>query len=495
MLMTRSPSGATLDQLLGALTPAEGRELDALLAPPLRFRDFVARVAPHYRHRPHCVYLMDVLQRVADGDLTRLMVVLPPRHGKSETISRLFPAYLLYRQPRGWVALSSYGAHLAELHARHARDYYLAAAGTLSRDARAVQLWETGHGGGMWASGVGGAATGKGYSLCGIVDDPLKDAEEAQSLLVRDRHRDWWRSVWDARRDVDTAPQIIAMTRWDPDDLMGWQLFEEQATPQGWTIVDLPVIAGAADPLKAPQTCTVLPDYRAVGEVLCAEVKSLADARDTIAKAGMYWGPTVWLGRPRPREGAIFKRAWFEIVDVPPARGLDARAWDKAATDGDGNWTVGVKMRRVGGMYYVLDVCRGQWGPGDRDAIVRQTAMLDGTEVRVRGPQDPGAAGKTDAAAFARLLSGFSVRSVPVSGSKLLRADPLAAQAQAGNVKLVRGDWNAGFLDELCNFLGRGDEQDDQVDAAADAFTELAALSVPEAAPLSLTRPSAWRGR
>lgn len=160
-------------------------------------------------------------------------------------------------------------------------------------------------------------------------------------------------------------------------------------------------------------------------------------------------------------------------MDAAPA-GLPAvRAWDLGATEGDGDPTAGVKMEGPDseGIFYISDVARGQWGTDTRNKMIRQTAELDGKGVRIHGPQDPAAAGKDAAIYFVRLLSGFTVRTEPVSGNKVLRADPFSSQVNAGNVRLVRGAWNKAFIEELRVFPGG--KNDDQVDGASDAFTEL----------------------
>src|SRR5690606_21222806 len=117
----------------------------------LSYRDFVSLVNPRFRWYRHAEALAAVLQRVADGEVSRLMVFMPPRHGKSEEVSRLFPAYYLLRHPAHWVGLSSYAADLAYTFSRAARDNYQRAGGAVRRDAAGVTHWETGGGGGMWA--------------------------------------------------------------------------------------------------------------------------------------------------------------------------------------------------------------------------------------------------------------------------------------------------------------------------------------------------------
>lgn len=130
----------------------------------LSFREFVDKVYPRYQWYKHCEVLGNVLQRVADGELKRVLIFAPPRHGKSQLATRLFPAYYLYRHPEKWVGINSYGADLAHTFSRAARDAYHDAGGQMRDDSSAVKHWELPEGGGCWAAGVGGPITGKGFS-------------------------------------------------------------------------------------------------------------------------------------------------------------------------------------------------------------------------------------------------------------------------------------------------------------------------------------------
>ena len=189
-----------------------------MAATPNSFMHFIRQVNPRYHFYPHVQRLLRVLDRVLDGSINRLMVFMPPRHFKSETISRLFSAYYLLRYPYRWVGLSSYGADLAYSLSRNARTNYVAAGGEL-RQAKAMRQWESYGGGGMWAAGVGGAATGKGFDL-GIIDDPLKNAEEAASETIRAKQKDWYRSVFTTRQAPDAAIIIIQCMTGDTPVLM-----------------------------------------------------------------------------------------------------------------------------------------------------------------------------------------------------------------------------------------------------------------------------------
>lgn len=182
----------------------------------------------------------------------------------------------------------------------------------------------------------------------------------------------------------------------------------------------------------------------------------------------------------RPSAGMYFRRSDFEIVDVAPACDKWARGWDQAATkkkgaSDDPDWTVGVRMGKMrDGRYVISHVERFRENPSVVDRRIKNTATADGYDVTVRLAQDPGQAGKSQAAAQTKMLAGFIVKAQSVTGDKATRAKPLSSQVEAGNVLLVRGAWNEAFLQELDNFTGTDEGgHDDQVDAAADAFDEL----------------------
>jgi predicted phage terminase large subunit-like protein len=177
-----------------------------------------------------------------------------------------------------------------------------------------------------------------------------------------------------------------------------------------------------------------------------------------------------WHVRPM---GGIFRREWFYIVDEYP-RGIPmARYWDLAASEragSDPDWTVGLLMARTSeGIYYVIDVKRIRGTPQAVESLIKQTAELDGRAVSIEMEQEPGASGKTVIDYYRRkVLSGYNFRPRRPSGNKRVRAGPVSSQAEAGNVKLVRGRWNAAFLDEL-EIFDQG-AHDDQVDALSGAF-------------------------
>lgn len=177
-------------------------------------------------------------------------------------------------------------------------------------------------------------------------------------------------------------------------------------------------------------------------------------------------------------EGALAERGWFPIVDAAPADMQWVRAWDFAATEkslssNDPDYTAGVKMGKAGNAFYVGHVVHQRSGPGAVEDLVLQTANADGKDVQIVMEQEPGSAGKLFTSALVRKLAGWPITAKPATGDKVTRAMPWLAQAQAGNVRLVRGAWMANWLDEVAAFpVGA---HDDQVDAVSGAFRKLTA--------------------
>jgi predicted phage terminase large subunit-like protein len=440
------------------------------------FRSFIGKVKREFVFYEHCDLLADVLQRVANGSVKRLLVQLPPRHSKSEMVSRLFSSYYLKKNPSHFVGISSYSAELSYTLSRASRENYLESGGTVKDDVASVKHWETPQGGGVWSAGVGGSITGKGFHL-GIIDDPIKNAEEAASDLIREKQREWYSSTFYTRAEPNAAI-IIIQTRWHEDDLTGWLLSEETGdTPEGWHIVCLPALSDEL-PLF-PSSCEIVEDFREThGLALCPERYDEIKLAQIRSRIGAYHFESLYQQTPTSKQGLFFDVSKLEIVNAAPVQAVRWRGWDKAATEGDGDFTAGVKLAKTpDGIVYIEDVVRGQFGTSRRDATIRHTTELDGIPVKVIGEQEPGSGGKESAENFIRLLSGFSVRTERATGSKELRADPFSSQLNAGNVKLVRGDWNREFIDELRTFP-KG-KHDDQIDAVSLAFNAANQPTIP----------------
>jgi len=174
----------------------------------------------------------------------------------------------------------------------------------------------------------------------------------------------------------------------------------------------------------------------------------------------------------------LFRREWFEIVPESPAEAERVRYWDCASTTeaeaDDPDWTIGCRMAQKDGVYYIEDVKRARITPHAVERLVRQTAQLDSLAVRVGMEEEPGSSGKAIIDHYQRnVLRGFAFKGYRSTGTKTIRATPLAIAAEAGNVKLVEGPWVGDFLDELEAAQGH----DDQQDAAAGAFEMLQSVS------------------
>lgn len=430
---------------------------------------FVALANDNFKFYNHCDKLAEVLERVASGELKRVLIQLPPRHSKSELVSRLFTAYYLLKNPTHFVGINSYSAELAYTLSRASRENFIRCGGQVKDDVAAVKHWETVQGGGLWAAGVGGSITGKGFHL-GIIDDPLKNAEEAASAVIREKHKEWYSSTFYTRQEPNAAI-IVIQTRWNEDDLTGWLLSEETQgeQPENWHIVCLPAIY--EEPQHFPDSCTAAKDYRQHGDALCEERYDADKLAKIRSRIGEYHFGALYQQRPTPRQGLFFHVDHLTIVDAVPSNVRRARGWDKAATAGGGDYTASVKMGTADGIFYIEDVTRGQWDTAARDRHIRQTAELDGRNCKQKGEQEPGSGGKESAQNFIRLLAGFPVSTEPSTANKAERADPLSSQINAGNVRIVKGDWNKAFIEELRSFPHG--KHDDQVDAASLAFNEL----------------------
>jgi predicted phage terminase large subunit-like protein len=429
------------------------------------------------RSPPHLTLLNKKLTDVAAGRIDRLLVLMPPRHGKSLLTSHYFPAWLIGNRPDARVILASYEADFAGSWGRAARDTLLLACQEglfpdteIRRDTLAARRWETTAGGGMICAGVGGAITGRGANVF-LIDDPVKNQEEALSPTYRERAWDWYNSTATTRLEPGAAV-ILIMTRWHQADLGGRILSPEFSDPDEiacWDVVSLPAIAKEADPLG-----------RRPGEPLWPwrYSKEALDRRKR--QIGSYWWGALYEQEPTVREGGLFSESWFEVVDVDDLPEMEqlVRFWDLAATEktrkGDPDFTAGALVGRSNGLFYVLDMKRFQLSSGKVEKRVKDTALTDGPGVAIIMEQEPGSSGKTVVDSYAHdVLQGFDFRGQPSTGSKEVRADPLARAAERGDIKVLRASWTHAFLEEFGGF-GAGAAHDDQVDATSGAFNELA---------------------
>jgi predicted phage terminase large subunit-like protein len=458
-------------------------ELDRALGVRVEsFREFIARTDPGYIFADHLEELIQACQDIADGELSRLIVEIPVRHGKSKTITQLFPAYFLSRY--GWltVAVASYGDTLSLDHARKAKAAFEAQGGRLAGDAKSVRHWYTVDGGSMWATSINGGGTGKPLDL-GIIDDPLKNKADSRSATIKRAVTDFYDAVFSTRQNTADAALIVTAARWANDDLIGTLLSregDEDTEPEGWRVIHLPAIAQGTPPAY-PKTVTVVPDRRAPGEPLWPERWPLARLLRWQKKKPEDFS-ALFQQRPTSREGTFFKWDWFKRVPQPHAVAFRVRYWDTAGTEGAGDFTAGVLVAYRPGApieYLIEDVVRGQWAPARRNYHIVETAKRDAAKFGRHGfavwiEKEAGVGGADRTADITRGLAGFRVFTEPATGDKGLRAEPLAGQAQNGNVGIVDAPWNEAFLEELCAFephMTGG--HDDQVDGASGGFNRV----------------------
>lgn len=397
----------------------------------------------------------------------RLILSVSVRHGKSEFASKWLPAWYLGTHPDKRVILAGHEADFAMSWGRQARDI-LTEHGDLfgvevSRASSSASRWDLSspHRGGMLTVGVGGSPIGRGADLC-VVDDPIKSYADAMSPLVRKRVQDWWTGTMVSRIEPGGAV-ILIMARWHEDDLAGFLLREE---PDEWTELRLPAVADEEGDALG----------REIGEPLWPERFSADELARRKASTSLSLGEAVWLSqyqqRPTTPTGGIFPMAKWQLVDHAPMVSSWVRAWDLAATEGGGDYTVGALIGRCDdGRTIVADVVRGQWGAHDVRTRLADTAAIDPVGTTIVLPQDPGQAGKAQAQQYAAMLAGYDVRIEPQTGSKEVRATGWAAQQQAGNVALTAGSWRDVLIAEHQGFP-RG-THDDVVDACSSAFNAL----------------------
>ena len=414
--------------------------------------------------------------------IQNLLINVPPGTAKSRIVSVFTPAWMWLHEPSWSAIFLSANPRVALRDSMYCRQVlesewyqeWFTPEWKLRADANGKELYRNTAGGYRQALGWNSKITGdRAHAL--FVDDP-HDADEIKSDVMREGVLQRWDDAIANRvNDLRSSLRVGIMQRLHELDWSGHVLKQGM-----WNHLCLPMEYEAERACKCPECMageTVIGwrDPRTQeGELLFPQ----RFPRNVLAGELIRLTPVGYAGqmqqRPAPKEGSFFKISKFEIIPATPANLVATwRAWDMAATEGSGAYTVGVKFGVDGaGVYYVLDVKRGQWGTDTRNKMIRQTAELDGKSVKVRGPQDPGAAGKDAALAFVRLLAGFTAKTEPVSGDKVTRADPYSAQVNVGNVKLVQGDWNTAFIEE--HRLFPNGTYKDQVDAAADGFTECA---------------------
>jgi predicted phage terminase large subunit-like protein len=436
-----------------------------------------------YIHGWHIDAICEHLEAVTYGRISRLLINIPPGTMKSLIVSVFWPAWEWGPAGMPWMRYltTSYSENYVKRDSRRMRDlvqsdWYQDLWGKEVELTRVAEMsfanTATGFREGVPFASLTG---GRGHRV--IIDDP-HSTETAESEAERNRTTRIFRESVPSRLvDPRTSAIVVIMQRLHAEDVSGQIL----SLKLGYEHLMLPM---EFEPERRCSTSIGFRDPRTYdGELLFPE----RFPREVVERDKIPMGSIAVAGqfqqRPTPREGGLFKRHWFDFVAVVPALPLiRCRGWDLAASKvkqgRQPDWTAGVLLAWASGVFYVENCARMRGSAAEVEKLIKHTAQQDGQLTRIRLPQDPGQAGKSQAGSYVKLLAGYTVIVKPVTGSKETRASPAAAQAEAGNVKIVRTGnpardaWIEPFLDEVCLFPGG--TFDDQVDGFADALNELA---------------------
>ena len=472
-----SPSSAELSQIQRQLGTHAAWWRGSLVAKmtPAAFAQKASRgrwqLARHLEMLDRC--LMDLTA----GRAPRLMTLMPPRHGKSEMISKYFPAWFLGVYPDKRIILSGHQAEFAASWGRKVRDL-LDEVGAklfgirLRRDSSAADRWDlAGREGGMVTAGVGGPITGRGADLL-IIDDPVKNAEQAHSQTFRDKVWDWYLSTAYTRLEPD-GRVVLVQTRWHEDDLAGRLLAQaSQSAPaaESWYVLQLPALAEVNDPLE-----------RQPGEALWPDRFDVPALQQRQRALGSYWFSAMYQQRPTPPEGAIFRKTWFRywasqdeffLLDGHAVRRDDC--WRFGSVDlalserTNADYTVIASWAvTAGGELILLDLIRDRLSAPKIVPLIRRTMArfsLDYVAIERVAIQE--------AIVQQARRAGLSIRPVRPQGDKISRAGAASVRFEAGCVYFPRAaTWLDDLEAELLHFpVGA---HDDQVDAVSYACLEV----------------------
>ncbi len=432
-----------------------------------------------YRDGWHIDAMSEHLQAVASGEITRLVINVPPGTMKSSTVCVFFPAWLWgpHGKPNRRFIGASHELTNATRDNRNTRrlveSEWFQERWPITLIKNTDNLFENTSRGFRQSVPVASMTGKRGHVVAW--DDPLSP-ENANSAADR-------KSV--LRILTETLPGrfvnpissgfILVMQRLHQDDPSGYVL----ANDLGYEHLMLPM---EFEPGRRCRTKIGFVDPRTEeGELLAPDRFPRHVVERDKKVMGQYGTAGQFQQRPAPRDGGLFKRSDFEIIGAAPPGCRWVRGWDVAASvQATSAFTAGVRMGVTpSGEYIIDDVTRGQWSSGAVETTIRNVASQDASQYPgIRGsiPQDPGAGGKAWAIAIVKAAAGFDYHKSPENGDKVTRARPLAAQVEIGNVKLVNGPWVKDFLDEA-ELFPNGTFKD-QVDAASRAFGVLS-TSVP----------------
>lgn len=445
------------------------------------YRDYVEFVHHgHYSHYRHTELVCDVLQRVADGEQLSILIEMPPRHGKSMTVTETFPSFYLGKNPNKRVIAAAYSDGLATKFGRLNRNKFNEFSPglfdlKLSESNAAMKDWGVeDHRGGMIATGIGGSITGQGADLM-IIDDPIKNMQEASSQKIRDNIWDEWEATLSTRLH-DGASLIVIMTRWHEDDLIGRLL---KRSPRKWIRLRLPAIAEDEDDLL----------QREIGEALCPELgfnEKWAESKKE--EVGSRTWAALYQQRPSPAGGNIFKREWMkyyvrtseqkrewglsdDVAVLPVHFDKMAQSWDCTFKDSStSDFVAGGVWGRKQAQYFLLDADHRRMGFTETIKAIR--AMSDKwPQARSKYIED-----KANGSAVIDMLKDEISGIIPVEpeGGKEARANAVSPLFEAGNVYLPHPNmcsWVEDLIEELVSFPNAA--HDDLVDMTTQALNQL----------------------
>ena len=444
---------------------------------------FIKKVFPNYKFYKFHATVIEQLQRVIDGKCNRLILQVPPRHGKSLLASQLLPAAYLLAHPDRYVGISSYSAELAEGFSRKARDYFKDGGGLLNPSSQAVNAWGTETGGGLWAAGVGGAVTGRSGHLL-IIDDPVKNREDAESGRMMEKLNDWYTSTLYTRLEPHVGAIVVIQTRWSENDMIG-QLLENEMNVseegrENWTVVDLPALYEEAnDRPILPSHCPKVDDWREeIGEALCPQrydVQALKRIREAVGSRDFA---SLYQQRPAPEGGNMFDPSWWQYYnwDTPlPEFQRIMLSVDCTFTNAkNSDYVVGAVVGQAGNSFYVLD-------------LVREKLDVVGTMAMINRLYNRHALSGTVIELAASGYAVYQMMQKKVPGligfkpekSKEARASGIVPLVEAGNVFLpASATWLDAFLNEFALFPAS--KNDDMVDALTMAINYCSQRSAPQ---------------
>lgn len=434
------------------------------------------RVWPDFEFPPHLVLLNEMLVKLAAGEILRLLVLMPPRNGKSTLCSEYFPAWFIATHPELSVIFTSYEADYAAGWGRKARDI-LEEHGeelfgvTVRDDSNAAKRWQvTGSNGGMQTAGVGGPLTGKGADIL-IIDDPVKNDKEANSQTYREHAWEWYKSTAYTRLEPG-AGLLLVMTHWHEDDLAGKILKEMEEGGEQWVVLNLPAIAEEDNDEIGRSKGDPLWPARFPLEVL-----------ETIKRTvGTYWWGALFQQHPSRPTGTVFQHESFRYFRVEgdyyhlTRPGQEVKSWrrdecwifqtvDAAETESEkadytaiATWAVTPEFDLL-----LLDMVRVQLETPDLTPTLRQAS----------NKWSPGFIGVEGRPLFQMVRrAGLPVRRLRPDKDKWTRAQPASARMTEGTIFFRSGaPWLQDLEEELLAFPTG--VNDDQVDVLAYAALEM----------------------